>query len=367
MKIGKRLNGKGDKYLYYYDLGRGPGQRPSAGLFTYVRPKNDMQRQHNVDTKNIVAVKEGQAIIEQQAIGTDYIPQHRFKANFLEFYEEYVEKNKIHGNRHLHNSLVQFKKFIDVDFIAPIDITEELAKRFRKYLRDNFNGATPLDYFSRFKQAIKAATKAGYFRLAPTEEIAAQGNATPVLKDFFERDEFIRLLKTPCLNQQVQFGFVLTLYTGLRWCDVKTLRWGQIKNTKLTTRVIQKKTGLPVTLFLHTVAKAILDSMRPDGEPDTYNEQLVFRLPSQDGCNKILKEWVKRAGIDKHITWSCGRLTFSILLQDKLIDTVTVSILLGHGSTKQVSLVYRRHRPKDQTSTIQELPNPDNLPMYLAM
>lgn len=49
MNIGERLNAKGDKmyYYYYYDLGRGKGQRPAVGVFSYVKPKNPAQKQHN--------------------------------------------------------------------------------------------------------------------------------------------------------------------------------------------------------------------------------------------------------------------------------------------------------------------------------
>lgn len=43
-------------------------------------------------------------------------------------------------------------------------MTEELCQRFRNHLLDNFNGDTPMNYFSEFKRMIKAATKQGYFK-----------------------------------------------------------------------------------------------------------------------------------------------------------------------------------------------------------
>jgi hypothetical protein len=62
----------------------------------------------------------------------------------------------------------------------------------------------------------------------------------------------------------------------------------------------------------------------------------VFALPSANGANGVLGEWVRKAGIAKHITWSCARLSFSILLQDKNVDDATVAYLMGHTTTKQV-------------------------------
>ena len=65
--------------------------------------------------------------------------------------------------------------------------------------------------------------------------------------------------------------------------------------------------------------------------------------------------------IEKKISWSCARLTFSILLQDKSVDDATVAYLMGHKTTEQVRKTYKRHRPKDKRETIAKLPNSTNL------
>ncbi|HUB61199.1 MAG TPA: hypothetical protein VL978_10875 [Puia sp.] len=58
----------------------------------------------------------------------------------------FVEENKRPGNRHLQGSLNQFKLFIKKPRILPMDITENLSKRFPTFLTDNatpvFAGAT---------------------------------------------------------------------------------------------------------------------------------------------------------------------------------------------------------------------------------
>lgn len=45
------------------------------------------------------------------------------------------------------------------------------------------------------------------------------------------------------------------------------------------------------------------------GKPSTNtpSKELIFELPSYTACSKALKRWVKRAKIDKHITWHSGR------------------------------------------------------------
>jgi len=358
MTIGEKLNRKGDKIFYFYDYGRKPGQRPTTGVFTYVNPKTQEQKNFNKEALKILETKKAQRTIEEQSIGTPIVPAHKFKANFIEYYDIYVEQHKRKGNRHLSNSLTQFKAFLKSDFISPVDITENLCGRFRRYLLDKYSGDTPANYYSRFKQTLEAATKDKYFIDNPTEEIAAKSNPCIALKENLEVDDYILLLQTPCLNQQVKLAFIFCCYTGLRWIDVKSLEWADIMNRRLTTRIIQHKTGQPVVITLHPIALAILNQVKDVAYNPSELSGKVFMLPTADGANKELGKWVHDAGIDKHITWSCARLSFSILLKDRNVDDPTIAYLLGHTTTEQVQKVYKRHRPKDQKDTI------DNLPSY---
>lgn len=366
MNILERLNKTGDKITFYYDYGRGPGQRPSTGIFIYARPKTQVEKNHNKQALALLEVKKSQLTIEQQAIGSGFIPAHKFKANFLDYYEEYVKLNARKGNRHLINSLAQFKLFIKNDFIPPVDITENLCKRFRQFLLDKYTGETPGNYYARFKWVLNAATSDGYFRVNPTGKINSKSNPSCRLKENLEVDEYMQLLNTPCINEEVKEAFIFCCYTGLRYADVSVLDWGHIKDDTLVTRIIQAKTGVPVTLTLHPIAKAILEKRKSKISPVKPNTR-IFKLPSNNGSNKALVKWMIDAGITKYITWSCARLSFSILLQDKNVDDATVAYLMGHTTTDQVRKTYKRHRPKDQVLSIGNLPTPAQTPYFLHL
>jgi integrase len=363
MNFVKRTNRSGDKIYFYYDFGREKGQRPSTGVFIYAKPKDQVQKNHNKESLKLLEVKKSQLILERQSIGTGYIPAHKIKANFFDYYQEFANNNKRKGNRHLENSLMHFKSFLQKDFIAPIDVTEDLCKRFRQYLLDNFNGDTPANYYSRFKQVLTSATKEGYYHVNPAEGVKSKSNPGIHIKEHLEADEYIQLLKTPCLVQELQEAFILSCYSGLRWIDVKKLEWTDINGELLTTRIIQSKTGKPVILTLHPIAKAILEKKRRRAGRNCTGR--VFALSHQDSCNKILQRWIDNAGIKKHITWHCARLSFSILLQDENVDRATVALLLGHTSTRYVDTTYKRHRPKNQALSINKLPMPEKLPLFL--
>jgi integrase len=171
------------------------------------------------------------------------------------------------------------------------------------------------------------------------------------------------LLNTPCHNQEVKDAFLFSCYTGLRFVDVKLLKWADMKANRLTTRIIQHKTGKPVVLTLHPIALSILDLRRIHA--DAHPEAKIFALPTHDGSNKTLRQWVTEARIDKLITWSCARLSFSILLQDKNVDVATVAYLMGHTTSVQVNKTYRRHRPLNQEASVNQLPVPEEIPYFL--
>ena len=67
MNFIKIPNRKKDKIYYYYDLGgRGKGQRPATGIFTYVKPKDRIQRNHN---KEAISILETNNIMDRQCAG----------------------------------------------------------------------------------------------------------------------------------------------------------------------------------------------------------------------------------------------------------------------------------------------------------
>ena len=68
------------------------------------------------------------------------------------------------------------------------------------------------------------------------------------------------------------------------------------------------------------------------GEPQK-SDDFVFKLPTNEGANKTLKAWVKRAGIEKAITWHNGRHSFGTNLIFNDVDILTTSKLMGHTTT----------------------------------
>lgn len=164
--------------------------------------------------------------------------------------------------------------------------------------------------------------------VAPTQlgDVAADGRACDEAPgggvEWFEKENVLN-------------AFIFCLYTGMRFCDVKDLHYSNIDYGNKLSRFEQDKTighsarswvTIPLNDgLIHLVGRT------KEGET---KESLVFNLPSYESCCKSVKRWVKRAGIDKHISWHCARHSFAVNILNNGTNIKTVDSLLGHSGLK---------------------------------
>lgn len=88
--------------------------------------------------------------------------------------------------------------------------------------------------------------------------------------------------------------------------------------------------------------------------PEDLNSS-IFNLPSYESCSKSVKLWVKRAGINKHISWHCARHSFAVNILNNGANIKTVASLLGHSGLKHTEK-YTRAVDKLKEDAINSLP-----------
>ncbi|MCL2416866.1 MAG: site-specific integrase [Bacteroidales bacterium] len=128
--------------------------------------------------------------------------------------------------------------------------------------------------------------------------------------------------------------FLFTCYTGLRYQDLKGLKFENIKDDFIV--LTMHKTNKPVNIPLINEAKKML----PDKGKKSDNEA-VFSVPTNQVFNRYLKELAKIADIKKAITLHCARHTFATLALDSGMKLEVISKILGHSSLK-VTLIYAK-------------------------
>jgi len=136
----RKLSRNGEKFWYSFEYGKGRGQRISTGVFTYVRPRNQPEREHNKAILVQLELKKAQLILDYQGSRIWNLPNQHAKENFLSYYEGFVQKNKRKGNRHLEGGLQQFKTFIGKRTIPFQQITSNLCFRFQNHLLEHLSG-----------------------------------------------------------------------------------------------------------------------------------------------------------------------------------------------------------------------------------
>ena len=223
------------------------------------------------------------------------------------------------------------------------DIDLELCRGFAEHLRHartntgkRLSGVTAYHYFCSFKSMLAQATTEQAILSNPITHM--QRSDMPqrpiVIKPFLHIDEIIRLVHTPCPNQQVKQGFLFSCFTGLRLSDVRHIRWGDIHKTGDDYRysIIMQKTQDPITNKLNANALRWLPS--PKGHPD----QPIFPLPATVTIEKALAQWAQEAHITKHVTFHTARHSYATMALMAGTDLYTISKLLGHRNIKTTTL-----------------------------
>ncbi|MEI6900768.1 MAG: site-specific integrase, partial [Bacteroidota bacterium] len=133
--------------------------------------------------------------------------------------------------------------------------------------------------------------------------------------------------------------FLFACYTGLRYQDVRELRYESIKKEihdgkeKVFIRLTMHKTKDPVSIPLIDKAKVMISSGAP--------AEKVFRVPSNQVINRYLKEISELAKIKKTVTFHVSRHTFATISIIHGIPIEVVSKLLGHLNLK-TTMIYSK-------------------------
>ena len=203
-----------------------------------------------------------------------------------------------------------------------------IIEDFIDYLQERSTGEGASSYFKRFKKMLKNAYRKRLMKENVLDFVEKKVKGKAKKKDILTLDELAILAATPIESSEVKRAALTSCVTGLAWVDVKKLMWKEIKLDGRMLEMVRSKqqtANATVSIPLNDTALTLLGEA---GKPMEY----VFKLPTANGANKTLKAWVKRAGIDKRITWHNLRHGYGTNLILNGVDIVTTSKLLGHAT-----------------------------------
>jgi len=327
----------------YLDIYR-DGQRSYEFLKLYINPKarNPIDKEQNRTNYELANRIRTDRENELNNLAFDYIPPTKKKVLFFEFAQNYLDNYTKKDKAMINGAIEDFRRFITEDYpgIKPetfkiSQIDRLMIVHFIDFLQDNHTGEGANSYYGRFKKILNHAVAKNIISKSPAQkkepgdsELTCK-KPSGLRKQILTNDEIQLIAKTETKHPETKRAFLFCLCTGLRFVDVKALKYSDIDFSSARLTIDQQKTGRSVTVDLNITALKLI------GEPG-IPESVVFNLPGRKWATKTIDNLVKKAEIKKHITWHCARhsLAVNLLTSDEKPDVKTVSSILGHTSTR---------------------------------
>ena len=339
-------------------------RKENLSLYLIEKPRTPAERQQNKETLEL-AVKiraEREQEFKESMLG--YRLKKDRNVNFLDYFQAYINDYTKKDIRMVQIALSRFKDFLKEHYpmhefgIKPELITKDMMEQFVAYLQSRSVGEGAKSIFQRFKKVIHYAIDHDVMLKDPCKGVTCKADSQILRKDVLSPEEIQRLIACHYDNENpnVRRAFIFCLYCGLRFCDVKDLTYRNIDYSNKLLKFEQTKTkghsaNSGVVIPLNDGLLSLV------GEPPTNGNKdvLIFNLPSYESCCKSVKRWVKRAGIDKHISWHCARHSFAVNILNNGANIKTVASLLGHSGLKHTEK-YTRAVDKLKEEAINSLP-----------
>ena len=252
--------------------------------------------------------------------------------DLLEIFSGYIDSYTKADLRILKASYNHLLEYSKANTLPLSGINKNFCKGFLDYLYQKFRGNTPSLYFKKFKNILNFCIDEGYIEKNPALSIHPTQRYA-LTKEILTPSEIEKLALTPCSNPQIKRAFLFSCHSGLRWCDIKQLKYENIDYSRNLLRITQQKVSShssSAVLFLNLNNSA----MRIIGSQTSDKKGLIFTLPSHARALRIIKDWTQTAGINKHISFHCARHTFITMLIDNGAGIKTAASLAGHSSTR---------------------------------
>lgn len=327
------------------------GKRTKENLKLYLYPTTDkvnerknketLKRANAIKAKKIVELQEGlidfkkKSDIKLMDYMVDLREEYKVKKSVNFYYTSksvilhlgnFVEKNKAKGIK-----LKDVDKFFVYGFIEHLETSPT-------YRGVPLSKESIYTYYMHFCMALNKAVKRGYIGKNPCDMVMSEDKPkrSESTREYLTLEEIKLLIGTECKDIRVKRMFLFACFTGLRYSDIFGLRWKNIKRIEdnvYQLELVQKKTKQPITIPLTENAMNWMPNRGMDGE-----ENQIFPMPETSCSYDYLHDWVKKAGIDKKVTFHVGRHTYATLLLYYGADLYTVSKLLGHKSVKTTQI-----------------------------
>jgi len=318
-------------------------------LLPQLKPLSQLEKEQNKSTLKIatqIKYRRENQLSKPEVYDDFELEQLRLKElgehDFVAYFRELVKKrsgssysNWVSAQAFLEEFSGGGLRFAELNEVKLNELKEFLlAAKSRKNGKDDLSNNTAVSYFNKVKAALKQAYKEGRIPNdlnARIDPIKAKETRRTVLS----LEELNSLAKASCKDPVLKRAGLFSALTGIRHCDIQNLRWKDLEHVGRGAYFLsfnQQKTEGVERL---PISDQAVELMGPKGQW----EDLVFAgLRGASYHSKNLEDWIREAGISKHITFHSFRHTFATLQLEAKTDIYTISKMLGHRSVKTTQI-----------------------------
>lgn len=336
----KKIIKRGQMRSLYLDIYQdGIRNRETLGFNIYTNPKTPYEKSHNKEMLIRAGIIRSKRELEIQDGVYGFTSKKNRKNDYLDYFKELLDHRAVTGvnyntwlsvyrqlEKYAKNELKRRPKFDEIDNIW--------LEKFKNYLLCNLSQNSAHTYFNKIKASFYQAERDKLIQLNHAHNVESP-KIVDTHREYLTESELTVLANIPFKYPELRKAFFFSAFTGLRWADIKKLKWGEIRfNDENKWHIIytQQKTKESVTLPILQNAINLIGKKGGDNE-------LVFKNLKYSAWHNIeIKKWVMKAGISKDITFHCARHSYATLMLSNGVDIYTVSQMLGHRNVKTTQI-----------------------------
>ncbi|WP_161891167.1 site-specific integrase [Pontibacter russatus] len=340
--------GRQTLYLDYYP----PISHPETGkltrreflsLYIYDKPKASLDKEHNKETKALAENIRAKRQIEVQNGQYGFLHKKKLSTQFIDYYKEEAKKRTGSNSDNWNSSIYYIEEFFN-EGLKISELNSNLCNEYRNFIltapsqrskeKKPLSRNSAVSYFNKFKATLKQAYKEGYLQSDLNVKVQSI-KPEETHREYLTLEELQRLYNTKCELPIMKRAAIFSALTGLRFSDIQKLLWSELQQSNAEGYYIQFRQQKTKGVEVLPIPENAMKLTGERGEPT----DLVFKgLEYSASNNNILKDWIKKATINKSITFHCFRHTYATLQLSLGTDIYTVSKLLGHRELKTTQI-----------------------------
>ena len=247
------------------------------------------------------------------------------------------------NNRRSDSGLRDFVRSHGESDIPIPTLAPDFFDAYRFFLkRRGYAASTTNRYLHWLGRLMRRAIARGVIRFNPFEGVRYE--TEKYRPRFLQKHEVERLLAFLVRDEATELSrhmFLFSVFTGLAYADLRTLRRSQIETDGAGRPYIRKarqKTHEESLIPLHPIAEQLLSLYLKD---DKTEDRRIFTDASYFLLTHRLKAIGKACGLHEPLTFHVGRHSFGTLTLEAGISMESIARMMGHASVTTTELYAR--------------------------